>query len=300
MIDVVPNYYNKFECIKDKCNHNCCIGWEICIDDHTMALYEALNTPMGEKIRANIEGDVPHFVLKDGDRCPFLNSNGLCEIITEYGEDAICDICYLHPRFKNFYSSFTETGLGLSCEEVARIVLFEEEKFSLEMPKNVELTSFEKKFFGEREEIFSVLLNRDESIFERFSKLAKRYGFKFEFSLCDLREKFLSLERLDDKWTDELERLDNFSFNAEIFKNKDFYILFEQLSVYCIFRHLTGAIEDNRYKERVRFALLVCYLLGAILESYEDIERDKIVDVVRMFSAEIEYCEENTEALINL
>ena len=115
-----------------------------------------------------------------------------------------------------------------------------------------------------------------------------------------MRDKFLSLERLDDKWSDELERLDNFSFNAEIFNNEDFYILFEQLSVYCIFRHLSGAIEDNRYKERMRFALLVCYFIGAILESYEDIERDKIVDIVRMYSAEIEYCEENTQALINL
>ena len=31
---VVPNYYNQFKCIAEKCHHNCCIGWEIDIDDH--------------------------------------------------------------------------------------------------------------------------------------------------------------------------------------------------------------------------------------------------------------------------
>lgn len=299
MIDVVPNYYNKFECIKDKCKHNCCIGWEIQIDEDTMALYQALNTPMGEKIRSNIEGEVPHFVLKDGNRCPFLNKNGLCDIIMEYGEDAICDICYLHPRFKNFYSSFTETGIGLSCEEAARIVLFEEEKFSLPMPSKVMLTKNEQDFFDERKEILSLLLNRRESVFERFSKLAQRYGFKFEFSLDDLREKLLSLEILDTKWMEEIERINNCGFSGEIFKNNNFSLPFEQLSVYFIFRHLSGAIDDRKYKERVRFALLGCYLIGAVFESYGEITWEKMIDIVRMYSAEIEYCEENTDALIN-
>ncbi|MBR5808788.1 MAG: flagellin lysine-N-methylase, partial [Clostridia bacterium] len=110
MKEAVPNYYHKFKCIQDKCKHNCCIGWEIDIDDDTLMLYESLDTPLGEKIRSNITGDVPHFKLAAGERCPFLMDSGLCEIIAEYGEDAICDICYLHPRFKNFYSDFTETG----------------------------------------------------------------------------------------------------------------------------------------------------------------------------------------------
>ena len=43
MKEVFPNYYKKFKCIKDKCKHNCCIGWEIDIDEDTMDLYNSLD-----------------------------------------------------------------------------------------------------------------------------------------------------------------------------------------------------------------------------------------------------------------
>ena len=106
MMEIEPNYYKKFKCIADKCRHNCCIGWEIDIDEETMNFYNSLDTPMGGRIRGCIEGNEPHFILGKGDRCPFLNDRGLCDIISECGEDAIWDICTLHPRFKNYYSAF--------------------------------------------------------------------------------------------------------------------------------------------------------------------------------------------------
>ena len=129
MKEVFPNYYKKFKCIADKCHHSCCIGWEIDIDEDTMDLYNSLQGELADRIRQNISGEVPHFVLCDGERCPFLNENGLCDIISELGDGALCDICYLHPRFSNFYEDFTETGLGLCCEEASRIVLTENERF---------------------------------------------------------------------------------------------------------------------------------------------------------------------------
>ena len=140
MQKAVPNYYHKFTCIADRCRHSCCIGWEIDIDEKTMAMYQTMALPIGEDIRNSIEGDEPHFKLQSGDRCPFLKDNGLCRIICECGKDALCDICRLHPRFRNFYSSFVETGLGLCCEEAARIILFDNEPFSILLPDDVELT----------------------------------------------------------------------------------------------------------------------------------------------------------------
>ena len=34
-----PKYYGSFKCIADKCEHSCCIGWEIDIDDTTLKKY---------------------------------------------------------------------------------------------------------------------------------------------------------------------------------------------------------------------------------------------------------------------
>ena len=279
MKEVFPNYYDKFNCIADKCKHNCCIGWEIDIDEDTMDLYNSLDGEFAEKIRANIDGETPHFVLGDGERCPFLNKNGLCDIICELGDGAICDICYLHPRFKNFYEDFTETGLGLCCEEVTRVILTENERFSIDVPESAK----NDEFFKERKEVFDILQNRNLTMYERLNKLCQKYGFEFKFNNEELYDFYMSLERLDKSWENELKKLENAN-GVEIFERENLQIFFEQLACYFIFRH---------FQSGVGFAILSCWILGAICSDCDNL--DKMLDVVRMYSSEIEYCEENTQ-----
>lgn len=285
MIDAYAAYYDKFTCIAGRCKHSCCIGWEIDIDSDTMEIYSSLDGELGERIRENIDKNKGCFKLKEGDRCPFLNEKGLCDIINEYGEDALCDICYLHPRFKNFYTDFTETGLGLCCEEAARIILSEEEKFFVIYPDGIKFTEEEKAFLCEREEIFKILQNREKSIGERFRELAEKYGININSDIDKLKKAFLSLERLDDCWTEELNRIGEASFE------KEYELFFEYLSVYFIFRHT----QPLSIREGVNFALLSCLLISSILNSYKEfLTKEKAIDVVRMYSSEVEYCEENT------
>ena len=88
-----PSYYKNFKCIADKCKHSCCIDWEIDIDESTQKLYSELCGGYGEKIKSSITGDgIAHFKLCENNRCPHLDNNGLCKIITEYGEDYLCEI----------------------------------------------------------------------------------------------------------------------------------------------------------------------------------------------------------------
>lgn len=50
-----PEYYKNFKCIADKCEHSCCIGWEIDIDEETLKKYENLeNRNRRRKRRAYI------------------------------------------------------------------------------------------------------------------------------------------------------------------------------------------------------------------------------------------------------
>ena len=283
-MNVYPNYYNKFKCIADRCKHSCCIGWEIDIDEDTMELYGSLEGELADKIRANIDGEVPHFILYEGERCPFLNKNGLCDIITEYGDGAICDICYLHPRFYNFYSSFEEVGLGLSCEEAVRVVLVENEKFYIETPDRV--TDEEKKLLEARQGIFDVLQDRTKTVAERFSEIAK--SIEFDFCPEEAYNIYVSLERLDKKWATELEKIKDFDEN--VFQDNKLQIFFEQLACYFVFRHFKGGVRE------VKFALLSCCVIGALC--FEQ-DFDKALDIVRMYSSEIEYSEENTKRLMN-
>ncbi len=279
MKEVFPNYYEKFHCIADRCRHSCCIGWEIDIDEDTMDLYHSLGGEMGERIRQNIEGDVPHFRLAEGDRCPFLNERGLCDIILELGDGAISDICYLHPRFSNFHETFTETGLGLSCEEAARVVLTFHEKFSIPLPEEAK----EDEFFKNRQEVFRVLQNRDVSILKRLETLAEKFGMEFRFSNEELYSLYMSLERLDKAWEEELQKL-KVKEDTKIFEREDLQIFFEQLACYFIFRH---------FESGVGFALVSTWVLGIICATCET--EEEMLDAVRMYSSEIEYSEENTQ-----
>ena len=148
MIYIKPSFYNEFKCIADKCTDNCCIGWEIDVDDDAFLKYNKLNTPLGEEIRKKITVSADGsrcFELAENDRCPFLNEQNLCRIIIECGEDGICEICKKHPRFYEWFPGVTECGLGLSCEEVCRILLSDEKPFSLTEENDGEKMEIETK-----------------------------------------------------------------------------------------------------------------------------------------------------------
>ncbi|PWJ69063.1 MULTISPECIES: flagellin lysine-N-methylase [unclassified Fibrobacter] len=137
-----PVFYHQFQCIADKCTDTCCVGWEIDIDEKSLEKYRQLpeNGPdesrrtFGKRLLENIEEG--HFKLLPGDRCPFLKENGLCDMIChlgckgtdldENGESILCNICREHPRFVEVYGDIMEKGLGLCCEEAARLLLTSE------------------------------------------------------------------------------------------------------------------------------------------------------------------------------
>lgn len=121
MLIRVPEYFTGFTCIADKCTDSCCVGWEIDIDEDTSAKYRLLNAPIGAEIREKTSHG--YFPLQKNGRCAFLDDVGLCRIISSVGKEYLCDICREHPRYYGVGAFGIEGGLGLGCEEAARIIL---------------------------------------------------------------------------------------------------------------------------------------------------------------------------------
>ena len=119
-----PAFYKAFRCLAGDCRHSCCRGWEIDVDEESAAYYRALPGRLGDDLREALAQDEEgfHFRLTDGGRCPFLRPDGLCHLIRELGEDALCDICALHPRFFEELGEDELRGLGLSCEAVCALL----------------------------------------------------------------------------------------------------------------------------------------------------------------------------------
>jgi lysine-N-methylase len=79
---LVPDFYKKFKCIADKCTDSCCVGWEIEVDEKTLAKYKAC--PDCTRILQSVElnADTPYIRLDGEGRCPHLDGRGLCKIIS--------------------------------------------------------------------------------------------------------------------------------------------------------------------------------------------------------------------------
>lgn len=308
---VAPDYYEKFTCIANECKHNCCIGWEIDIDETTLSYYSTVEGELGERMKQCIsnEGDAPHFALGENDRCPFLNENNLCDIIASLGEDALCDICADHPRFRNYFSDRTEIGLGLCCESAGKLILKNQEKVSLvtmeDDGEEEEIYEDEAYIAELRDRIFSAVQDREKTIDERVELILNLCGAKRKKrALAEWTDIFLSMERLDESWTELLNELKNEDENTlKLSDEKRWEIVFEQLLHYFIYRHLPAALDDGMLKERIVFAgesSLFIRLICAFHEKRKgELSIDDIVEYSRMYSSEMEYSEENVEKYLN-
>ena len=296
---IYADYYKTFKCISSNCKHNCCIGWEIDIDDTSYSIYSNINNNFGKRLREEIiHDDIPCFKQDKSGRCAFLNEEGLCEIIVNLGEDYLCDICYDHPRFRNFYSSFTEIGLGLCCEEAARVILNNQNKVKLINETNEEfsITKDEKIFLNKRNEIFDIIQNRSIPFNERLKNIERKFSLNCKvISPCDFARFYYRLERLDDKWDSCLDSIKN----ASEFKiTNDMNIVLEQLFVYLIFRHLSVSLYDNNFNKRLAFCIHAVEFISTIYHNLSD--KIDFNELCRMYSCEIEYSDENLTKLIEL
>ena len=125
----IPDFYDSFHCTGSDCPDNCCIGWELDIDDDTYEYYRSVKGPFGERLRASMSGvekssenGSVSFRLQVDGRCPFLNAENLCDICLELGPDALCRICTDYPRYSFEWGDAIEKSLTLSCPEAGRLL----------------------------------------------------------------------------------------------------------------------------------------------------------------------------------
>lgn len=302
-----PNYYKQFRCIADKCRHSCCIGWDVYIDFETAEKYSTMTGDLGNRIRSclNENKDGICFSMTKEGRCPFLNPSGLCDIITEKGEEALSVICSEHPRFYNEFSHRIEAGLGLSCEECARIILSQKEKTVLEIISSDDTEEWdpfeiEEYTIKSRDRIFDILQNRDKTLDVRLDEIIALFEIKnIELTINNVHNLLINLERLDNSFDEVLEDLVRYGSFSPV---NELDVPFEKLILYFIYRHAYKAETENDFKAIVQFAFFsynaIKGFCNAEIKKNGSCSFERLCDLARAYSAEIEYSEENTSALI--
>lgn len=301
---IAPDYYADFHCIADRCRHSCCIGWEIDIDEDTLNTYRNIEGDLGKRLQTQIDWncDAPHFILGEHERCPFLNHENLCDLIIDLGEDALCGICDDHPRFCNEYSNCTEMGLGLSCEAAAKLVLTTPDTVQLIVleydGEDMEPEDDEAYLFAMRRNAIAIAQDRTFTVSERMENLADYFCFALpEPNPAHWADVYLELERLDESWTAALETLKTDFLPKEF---PQWETAFEQLMVYFLYRHCPTALYDGDFESKVGFSVLSVQMLMWLCAAKADVTFDDLLEFVRMYSGEIEYSDENPDALFAL
>ena len=285
MLTVRPDFYDDFHCLAAACRHSCCIGWEIDVDAETLAYYRGLDGPLGDELREKIDpAPTPHFRLTEDERCPFLNGGGLCRLILALGEDGLCDICALHPRFYNDYPGRTEKGLGLCCEEAARLLTAGRGPLRLIAESDGEGDGEPTPLLLLRDEIFTALAEEGRPLTQRMSNALALMDLPLAaFEAGEAARFFLTLERMDGEWTALLEKLE--AAPPEPLEPRLSDMRFARIAAYLVYRHFAAAENKEEAGRRLQF----CFYAGRLVCALEAFSPDAL----RLFSAEIEYSDEN-------
>lgn len=292
MLISYPDYYREFKCTASDCRHSCCIGWEIDIDPEAYRRYMSLEGELGEKLRRSIEGQEPHFILDSEERCPFLTGEGLCELILSGSEAMLCQICSDHPRFRNVLPGVTEIGLGLCCEAASRLILGKQEPFKLITEGEAEETDERcENILAFRNTLLALAQGQEKPVNERMEELLELSGA----ALPPEREwkgLFTGLERLDGRWTELLEYIDT-EPEAEYMAQHEREA--ENLLCYFLYRHVPSAYYDGDIPTKAAFSVLAVKVILRIAAG----AGEELCETARMFSSEIEYSDENVDAILD-
>lgn len=304
---IAPDYYKDFTCIADKCRHSCCIGWEIDVDSDTFNYYKSVSVDFGKRLMQNISvsENTYCFKLTDNERCPFLNDNNLCDIIINLGEDKLCKICADHPRYRNFFSGHTETGLGLCCEEAAHLILSRKEKTTLitlnDDGRSEQYDEYEERFFSFRDKLFEIITDRTKPLINRVSDVLNFCGISFAAKTPQKwADIYMSFEILDKMWSGKLAGLRALTKVPSIPLPPELETAAEQLLIYFIYRHTADSLYDGRLKERAAFAVHALYIIYSLCAAENRLCLTDFIDVARMYSTEIEYSQKNINSLLEI
>ncbi len=132
--------YNDFKCTANKCKFTCCEGWDINIDKDTYERWEKdekdSNYLLNGVKTKECNGKEEYFINKETfEKCPFLDCEGLCNIVKSHGEGYLSKTCHSFPRMNNDFGHKRELSLSCACPEVIEILDKIHEKIGME-PKS--------------------------------------------------------------------------------------------------------------------------------------------------------------------
>lgn len=359
----VPDYYQDFQCIADKCTDTCCAGWEVDVDDTSYAYYKTVEGEFGNRLhRVMIDGkkgQEGRFRIQPDGRCPFLNQENFCDLYTELGEEHLCVTCDQYPRYTTEYGNLRETGIALSCITAAELILKDNRKpefqLSIEEDGEISLNTIDGTRFlylmQSRTKAFDILSDRKYSIWQRmillleFSQRIQRQMKRptemelviQEFSqeertrildahrhldsdakkISRLYQKVFSYYKkqrmIKKEWPVLIQEIQDTLYQGDYAKaSRHFHRVyapreyeFENIMTYFVFRYYMKGVFDGDVLTQVKMGIVsaLVILQADICRQYhkqEPLSYQEQVELVHLYSREVEHSEENFQGLCHI
>lgn len=172
--NIKVNYYDRFKCIAKDCPLTCCQEWRIGVDDATLEKWQGVHLrtehqqvekQQGQSLCAYVQTEEAghRIILNEEKKCPFLNANQLCNVVTELGEEYLSETCTIFPRQVNVFSNRTEYSLDTGCPVV--VDLLNDSKQGMGFIE--EGTSQKEILYSIRKMILTCMQNDDYTLTER-------------------------------------------------------------------------------------------------------------------------------------
>ena len=262
----IPKYMADFKCIGSECVDTCCAGWDINIDENTFEKYVNSKGELKElvqgKFRENKENEdflnKGFMILKEQNKCPFLNDDMLCDIHGRIGEENLCITCKRFPRVYNIIDGIYEKSGLPSCEEICIKAFLNKEKMefieieedidesAIEIRRIIDTEAFEgtdsllQYFWEIRVNSINIIQNRSFSIEERLNIL------KYFYREIEKNYKMLDFESIENILEDFSEN----TIDLELLKGKA-YNESNEFYLSLIDERLIENIKGIRLKERI-------------------------------------------------
>lgn len=273
MILKTPSFYKDFKCIAGDCPDSCCQGWEVDADEDSLEYYRTLTGKIKNRIDSVLDKDEfgnTIFRLADKKRCPFLNSENLCDMHIAIGGEHTPYTCRMFPRFINNFGGTREMGVSFSCPVASDMMFGLTEPMSFvsevnDLPPELNEIDAQTYYYlvKAREKAFSIVQDRTIPINQRLLNLLD-YGAEIQNDLeeyiegneeIDFFDVFRNPELINPQWIDRVEYGKVKSVSNEIFN--------ENIASYFIFRYFLTAVYDYDVLSKVKMAVV-----GVLIVTY--------------------------------
>lgn len=319
-----PKYCEKFRCIANLCPDSCCRDWDVVVDDTSFDFYNTVKGEFGDRLRSlmTIDEDGDRIFIRQGEKCPFWNSDMLCDIYINLGESHLCHTCKEFPRITQDYTVFCEHTLSFACPEAARLMLESDfdTGFATDIPQDLQTdySTTEMNFLlSARKRTFEILSDCKMSLSKRLCRLLafnERVQNMLDDEIFDITamptdeykkqscgdasfifDLHKSLDIMSNDWLCELEATADFAKNNTLPNRFD-----KPLTAYLDYyvrRYYLSAIDSFNVISTIKRMVCAYIVIAYELERLENPTQTEIVKILQGYSKEVEHSYENGELL---